>query len=93
MERRAASEGRLETVTMFVVYLVREILFLSRESLRKALFWTSSFVSNSNPCIVGNKSCLEFKTELMLNTFIKIIFDMLIFFAITQFYSPSVVTE
>ena len=65
MERRSAPEGRLETVTMCVVYLVREILFLSMESQKKALLWPSSFVSNSNPYIVGNKSSLEFKTELI----------------------------
>ena len=56
--------------------MVREISFLTGKSQRKALFWPSSFVSNLNPCIVGNKSYLEFKKELMLNQFIRIVFDV-----------------
>ena len=64
---------------MSVIYFCLGNIFFKRMSEKKVLFWISSFVSNSNPCIVGSKSCLEFQTELMLNKFITNLFDMFIF--------------
>ena len=57
MGGKEGCQGRLEAVTISVIYLVREILFsITGKSEKKHC--SVSFVSNPNPCIVGNKSCL-----------------------------------
>ena len=70
-------QGRLEASTISVIYLAGKKLFLSCEGKgKKALLWPSSFASNSDLCILCNQSCLKNKTELMLNKFIGVMFDI-----------------
>ena len=58
MYEKEGCQGTLEAVTISVIYLAGKFYFYhARESEKKnSLFWPSSVVSNSNPCIVGKQS-------------------------------------
>ena len=90
VKRRAVRAAQKPLLYLLYIWRGKFYFHYVRESEKNALFWPSRFVSNSNLCLVGNQSCLKFKTKLMLNKFIRIIFDIFIFLAFIQFSSHRI---